>query len=262
VLHIPSRYGYDGLTGKSIFNECSRIFTNSSELDAYINNAFNNAVGNRVVIDITKEYPNATEEQIQQLRNKFLQNYTGIKNAGKPLVKSGKIEYGKIETDIKDNRASQLVENREFQEREVAKLFGVPLPLLKGTETANIESLYLIFIENAIRPLATSFEQAVNKLIPFGEPVYFEYSYNSLMKVSLQTRIDAYQKQLTNGMLTHNEVRQKENLPEVPGEAGDTLFIMANLMPLRDDVVDAYMSGAKLKEQELSDHTGIGDDKV
>jgi HK97 family phage portal protein len=269
ILHIPSRYGYDGLTGKSIFNECGQIFSNTSELDAYINNSFNNSVGNRLIIDITKEYPSASEEQIQQLRNKFVQNYAGIRNAGRPLIKSGKLEYDKIETDFKDNRANQLVENRKFQEKEVAKLFGVPLPLLNGTETANVESLYTIFIENAIRPMATSFEQAINKLIPFDErmSVYFEYSYNSLLKTSLQTRIDTYTKQVTNGILSPNEIRKKENLPEI--EAGDTLFVMANLMPLRKDVIDSYMAKSKMIENEnitspdtQGDHNNLGDDKI
>jgi HK97 family phage portal protein len=271
ILHIPSRYGYDGLIGKSIFSQCNKIFANTAEIDDYVNNSFNNSIGNRLVIDITKEYPNATEEQIQQLKNKFLQNYTGIKNAGKPLIKSGKIDYDKIETDFKDNKANQLIENRQFQEKEVAKLFGVPLPLLNGSETTNIESLYTIFIENAIRPLATSFEQAINRLVPIDErnSVYFEYSYNSLLKTSLQTRIDTYAKQLTNGILTPNEVRRKENLPEIKERAGDTLFMQANLMPIRDEVVDAYMASAKLKQEELNtespategEHSNIGDDK-
>jgi HK97 family phage portal protein len=267
ILHIPSRYGYNGLIGKSIFSECNKIFLNTAELDDYINNSFNNSIGNRLIIDITKEYPNATEEQIQQLRNKFLQNYTGIKNAGRPLVKSGKIEYGKIETDFKDNKANQLIENRQFQEKEVAKLFGVPLPLLNGTETANIESLYTIFIENSIRPLAVQFEQAINKLIPSGKPIYFEYSYNSLLKTSLQTRIDTYTKQITTGILSPNEVRHKENLPEI--EAGDTLFIPANLMPLRKDVIDSYMAKSKMIENQNIEspnttgaHEKIGDDKI
>jgi HK97 family phage portal protein len=259
ILHIPSRYGYDGLIGKSIFSMCNQIFQNTTEIDSYINNSFNNSIGNRLIIDITKEYPNITEEQIQQLRNKFLQNYTGIKNAGKPLIKSGKIDYDKIETDFKDNRANQLVENRQFQEQEIAKLFGIPLSLLKGAETNNIESLYTVFIENAIRPLATAFEQSINKLIPFDEKVniYFEYSYNSLMKTSLQTRIETYVKQITNGILSPNEIRRKENLPEIEEKAGKTLYIQANLMPVRDEVIDAYMAGAKIKEQLLNEEKNI-----
>jgi HK97 family phage portal protein len=272
ILHIPSRYGYDGLKGKSIFSECNRIFSNTAEIDDYVNSSFNNSIGNRLIIDITKEYPNATEEQLLQLRNKFLQNYTGIRNAGKPLIKSGKIDYSKIETDFKDNRANQLIENRNFQEQEIAKLFGIPLPLLKGTETTNIESLYTIFIENAIRPLATQFEQTINKLIPFDERmnIYFEYSYNSLLKTSLQTRIDTYAKQLTNGILSPNEVRRKENLPEINERAGDTFYIQANLMPLTDEIIDSYMANSKLKQQQLNtdspntqgNHSNLGDDKI
>jgi hypothetical protein len=88
------------------------------------------------------------------------------------------------------------------------------------------------------------------------------------MKTSLQTRIDTYAKQLTNGILSPNEVRRKENLSEI--EAGDTLFVQANLMPLRQDVIDSYMAGAKIKEQELNtdspdtngNHSNMGDDKI
>jgi HK97 family phage portal protein len=266
ILHIPSRYGYNGLIGKSIFSECHQIFSNTAELDNFINNSFNNSIGNRLVIDITKEFPDATEEQIQQLRNKFLQNYTGIKNAGKPLIKSGKIQYDKIDTEYKDNRANQLIENRQFQEKEVAKLFGVPLPLLNGSETTNIESLYIIFIENAIRPVAAQFEQSINKLISHSERsrIYFEYNYNSLLKTSIQTRVDTYAKQLTNGILSPNEIRRKENLPEV--EAGDNIFIQANLMPLTDDIIEAYMAKSKLLNLQSpntqGEHDNKGDDTI
>jgi len=270
ILHIPSRFGYDGLVGKSIFTVCGQIFANTTELDAFLSNSFNNNVGNRLIIDITKEFPTATEEQIQSLRNKFQQNYTGVKNAGKPLIKVGKIEYDKIETDYKDNRANQLIENRQFQEKEISKLFGVPLALLTGGEKEkDIESLYILFIENAIRPVATIFEQSINKLIPASERgrIGFEYSYNSLLKTSLTTRIDTYSKQFMNGILTTNEIRRKENLPET--EAGDTLFVPANLMPLREDVINAYMAGAKLKLEQMNtnspgaigEHSAQGDDK-
>ena len=269
ILHIPSRFGYDGLIGKSIFDECNQIFANSKELDLFTNNSFNNSVGNRLIIDITKEFPNATEEQIQALRNKFLNNYTGIQNAGKPLIKSGKIDYSKIETDYKDNKANQLIENREFQEREIAKIFGIPVLLMSGgqlTGTTNtIESLYILFIENALRPIATQFEQSINRLISPRErsKIYFEYSYNSLMKTTLDTRISAYTKQMMNGILSVNEIRRKENLPEI--EAGDNHFVPANLMPLTDEVISSYMANSRLKLEQLKDkennHEAIGDDK-
>lgn len=271
ILHIPSRFGYNGLIGKSIFSECSNVFRTSADLDTYTNNSFNNSVGNRLIIDITKEFPNATEEQINQLKNKFQQNYTGIKNAGKPLIKSGKIDYSKIDTEYKDNKSNQLLENREFQEKEIAKLFGIPLALLSGGDTNResfLESLYILFIENAIRPIATTIEQSINKLIPLNmrNNIYFEYNYNSLLKTSIQTRIDTYSKQIMNGILSPNEIRRKENLPEI--EAGDNHFLPANLMPLTNEVIEAYMAKSKLINSNLESpktngaHDSKGDDKI
>jgi HK97 family phage portal protein len=267
VTHIPSVFGYDGLVGKSIYKECSHVFTTSGEIDNYIRNNFNNSIGNRLVIDVSKAYPNITDEQINELKQKFIGSYASVKNAGVPLIKSKNIEYGTIETDFKDNRASQLIENRAFQEKEIAKLFGVPLPLLTGADTANIEPLFIIFIENAILPIAVQFEQAINKMIPLEDrhSVYFEYSYNSLLKTSLQTRIDTYTKQIQSGILTPNEARKKENLPEIDPEAGGLLFVQSSLLPLRKDVIDAYMANSKLKMEQLQNlenqHEKIGDDK-
>jgi hypothetical protein len=58
-------------------------------------------------------------------------------------------------------------------------------------------------------------------------------------------------------------VRRKENHHEV--EAGDTVFMPANLLPVRKDVIDSYMANSKKKMQEIEDlenkHEKIGDDK-
>jgi len=269
ILHIPSRHGYDGLKGRSVFSEYGHVFRLSAELDDYVNNSFNNGVGNRLVIDITRHLPDAGEDDIRRIKEMFIQNYAGIKNAGKPVIKSNKIEYSAIETKTPTNQANQLLENRQHQEREMAKLFGIPLSLLNGTETAHVESLYILYIEGAIRPIATQFEQSINGLLPRHQRgrLYYEFSYNSLMKTSLTTRINSYARQLTNAVLSPNEIRRKENLPEVEG--GDTLFLPSNLMPLRPDVIDAYMAGAKLKLAEMNtdspgtagSHSNMGDDK-
>jgi len=269
ILHIPSRHGYDGLKGRSVFTECGHIFRLSAELDDFVNSSFNNGVGNRLVIDITRHLPDAGEDDIRRIKEMFTRNYAGVRNAGKPLIKSNKIEYSNVETKAPTNQAQQLLENRQHQEREVAKLFGIPLSLLNGTETAHVESLYILYIEGAIRPIATQFEQSINGLLPRHQRgrLYYEFSYNSLMKTSLTTRINSYARQLTNAVLTPNEIRRKENLPEV--EAGDFLFLPSNLMPLTEDNVNAYMAGAKLKLEQMNtdspgtngNHSNLGDDK-
>lgn len=263
VLHIPSRYGYNGLKGKSIFNECRNIFSASKDLDDYTNNSFNNSIGKRVLIDISKAYPNATDEEIKQIKSAYMSNYSGVNNAGKPFIKTNNIELSTLDSEMNDNRSNQLIENREFQEKEISKLFGVPLPLLNGSFTSNLESNYTVFIENAIKPIALIFEESINRLIPINQrsKYYFEYSFNSLLKTSLESRISAYSKQIMNGMLTVNEVRRRENLS--PLEAGDTPFVQSNWMPLTKDIVNSYMASAKLKQQDVTEERhGMGDDKL
>jgi HK97 family phage portal protein len=269
VLHIPSRYGYDGLVGQSIFKVCAGVFAKSVEIDQYVNNIFQNGIGSRLVIDISKNNPNASQEFIDNLKEEYRRKYSGIENAGKPLIKSGKLEYSVLSSELKDNRAHQLVENRDFQEREVAKLFGLPVPLLKGDTQGRLEEVYMAYIEAGIRPIASVFEEAFSKLLPLEvrEEIKFEFDYNGHLKTSLTNRINAYQTQLQSGILTINEVRAMENRP--PVEAGDTPFVVSALMPLNKETVEAYMAKSKIAiaeakaaAEELDEHFPGGDDKV
>jgi HK97 family phage portal protein len=275
ILHIPSRFGYNGLVGDSVFDVCNEIFKNTSNLDLYVRNSFKNSVGKRLVIDASGAEPDITEAQIQILKEKFVSNYGGIENSGVPLIKKKGIDYNVVESGVGSNEAQQLTENRKFQENEIAKVLRVPIELLSSSSGGkDIESLYTLFLDNAVMPLSTAFEQAINKflLTPLErKSIYFEYSYNNLMKTSLQTRIDTYTKQIMNGILSVNEVRRKENLPISKEEAGDTLFIQANLMPLKDKQIDSLLATAQLKLQELESNSnefhsenpdGFGDDKA
>jgi HK97 family phage portal protein len=275
ILHVPSRFGYNGLIGQSVFTVCNAIFRGIADLDLYVRNSFKSNVGKRLMIDVSAN-PDMSNEQIQEYREKFIRDYGGVNNSGVPLIKTKRLGFDVVDSGLQDNHAQQLEENRRFNEKEIAKLLGVPLELLSGGDLKkDIESIYTLFLDNAIRPLASQFEGAVNKFLLNGyerQEVYFEFSYNSLLKTSLQARIDAYVKQLNNGLLSVNEIRKKENLPEI--EAGDYHFVPANYMPLREDTIEAYMAGAKLKGAELQglqksnsagfhgENPPIGDDKL
>lgn len=267
ILHIPSRWGYDGIKGMSIFDYARQVFNVTRAVDSYSNNAFDNSLGKRLIIDIAEAFPNATAEQVEAIRAKYVSAYTGSANAGRPIVKTNKIKFESIDSGLPDNRATQLIENRNFQEGEIAKLFGVPTSLLRGeNKYGDVESLYQILIDTAICPITNVFQQYFDKLLSPVERDSFEFgfNFNSLLKTSLASRIDAYSKQLNNPMLTVNEVRTMEGREPVDG--GDTLWRAANLIPVRQDVEDAMLASAKLKAQELisgaSPSTGIGSDKL
>ena len=257
IVYIPSRFDYSTLTGgTSIFKAAKGAFDTSNKLDKYTNSSFDKGInGQRLLIDISDELPGATEEQINELRNKYAADYAGPDNAGKPLFKKNKINYSYIGNPT-DNRGATLIENRQFQESEISNIFGYPI------KNENLENFYTYLLEDAVRPIATQIQEAINLLFERGDSAYFEFNYNSLLKVSLTQRIDAYTKQLGSGQLTINEIRAKENLP--PVEEGDTIFVPVNYMPWNKETKDAYMAKQKLTAQGIKDtdqHIPQGDDK-
>ncbi|MDR0412005.1 MAG: phage portal protein [Treponema sp.] len=269
IIHIPSRFNYDGLKGYSIFDTNRVVFENAAKLDKYVQNSFDQSIGKRLVIDVSGAMPDIDNEQIAEMKEKFIRGYAGVENSGVPVIQKKGISYTSVDAGSNDNRAMQLSETRDFQERETAKIFGVPLAMLNPTKGGDMETLYTLFLDNAVKPLAMSFEQAVNQylLTPFErEEIYFEYNYNSLLRVNAQTRIDTYIKQINGGIKTVNEIRKMENSPI--DEAGDVLFVPANLMPLTKENVEAYMAKSKqvlnnIEHPSESAHNQIvGDDKL
>lgn len=274
ILHIPSRFGYDGLVGHSIFSENRKAFTTANCLSDYTQNSFDNAIGKRLVADLGNAFPDATDEQKQAWMDAFMASYTGTNNVGKPLLKDYGIEYSVLDTGITDNRAAELSNNREFQQKLISQIFGVPLAYL-GNETAfDLENVSTMFITSALRPLCQAFEEAFNKLF-VGEDkykYYVEFNFNSALRTSIAAKTESYTKRITNGQMTPNEARRMENMPEMDG--GNTLFIGTNLMPLTQENIDAYMAQSKAtmnnsepkiptEDADLAKTVpGIGSDKI
>lgn len=251
VLHIPSRFGYDGKIGHSIFQVCQNSFQTSQSLDDYTNNSFSNHLGKRLVIDLSDTYPNATEQEQKQIRERYIQNYSGSSNAGKPVVKTGKVKFETLDTGASDNRASELSENRNFQLRIISQIFGVPLEYLSGEGSTDIEKLTTMFATQAVAPIVQQLEESLNKLFKTEErpKYYIKFNYNSLLRTSLASKIDSYTKQMNNGILTINEIRTKEDLP--PIENGNFNYRPANLLPIIDELEKSLGASAKLKQAEL-----------
>jgi HK97 family phage portal protein len=258
VLHIPSRYGYNGLVGKSIFEFYKQSFDLANSLDVYFRNSFNNGFGNgkRVILDVAEVFEGQkfTKEQIEEIKNKLLNEYTGYTNSEKPIIKTIKnAKYETLDTGSTTNREAQLNENINISQELICKLFNVPSSLLKGKNEYNgLESLYIIFLDFAVKPIVESIIDGFNSLLKYSEQeyLYIEADYNTLLRIDTASKIDAYTKQFSSGILTINEIRMKENLPSV-GSAGDVLHIPANLLPLNQETIDARIASQKLALSQI-----------
>jgi len=194
---------------------------------------------------------------------KIMADFVGSTNAGKMMILEAGMKYSPL--SMKPEEA-QLLTTRGFHVEEICRWFGVP-PVLVGHASAGqtmwgsgIEQIFLGWLTLGLRPYLVRTEQAVAKRL-FG-PVerrkfYVEFNVEGLQRADSAGRAALWSSLSQNGVMTRNEIREKENLPSMEG--GDELTVQSNLVPLgalgQSPPVDAAARQALLTW--LGDRPGI-----
>lgn len=130
---------------------------------------------------------------------------------------------------------SQLVEINRFLIEEIARIFSIPPTFLQdlthGT-FSNAEQQDLHFVKHTLKRWVEQFEQEINLKL-FGRnanSVYAEMNVDGLLRGDFKARMEGYAQGIQNAILTPNEARARENLPDQ--QNGDTLLIQGATVPL------------------------------
>jgi len=130
-----------------------------------------------------------------------------------------------------DHQKSQFNETRGFQVVDLARIWGVPPHLIFDLSRAtfgNIEQQSLEFVIYHLGPHFARIEQAATR--QFAEPGhFFEHLTDALVRGDLKSRMEAYWQQRQMGMVNANELRRRENLTDLPGEAGTEYWRPGNM---------------------------------
>lgn len=130
-----------------------------------------------------------------------------------------------------DHQKSQFIETREFQVLELARIWGVPPHLIFDLSRAtfgNIEQQSLEFVIYHLGPHFARVEQAVG--MRFAErDHFFEHLTDALVRGDLKSRMEAYWHQRQMGMVSANELRRRENMPDLDGAAGEERWRPGNM---------------------------------
>ena len=136
---------------------------------------------------------------------------------------------------------SQFLSTREFDVEEICRIFRVPphmVQSLKRSTFNNIEHQSIDFVVHTLDPWLLRIEQAIIKdlLLENEKDVYYpKFNVDGLLRGAVNERMRAYSVGVTNGFLSPNEVRRKENLPPIPAEdGGDYYFVNGSYTRLRD----------------------------
>lgn len=168
-------------------------------------------------VDGVLEAPNKlTQAEADRLRSQWDTAHAGKRGTA---VLEGGIEYKPV---MMTNTEAQLIEGRGYYATELARAFGIPAPLLglpmgEGSSLTyqNIEGVKSQYAQFAVQPVTDSIEAGFTTQVPSTQTVLFQFA--ALLRADIATRYSVYDKALGAGILTPNEVRALEGLPDLPG---------------------------------------------
>jgi HK97 family phage portal protein len=226
VLHTPY-LALDGIAGRgpiqlatqtvgmsiALADFAARYFSQGSHLDA---NAF--------------ELPPMKGEALTELRRQLKEQFSGPANQHQRLALPG-LKVHRLHYSMRDNQAT---ESRQFQLREVARIFAMPVGIIDPVESTygNLENQYRDYAQACLRPHVVAIEQEVSrKLFSEAEQSRYTIRFNldAVVRSSLADRMEADAKGVQAGILTANEARAHHDLPPIDG--GDTLMSPLNMAP-------------------------------
>lgn len=166
----------------------------------------------------------------------MVRRISGALNAGESPV----LENGMTGAPLGINPVdAQLLESRNFSVEEICRWFRVP-PFMVGHTTnstswgTGIEQQMIGFLTFTLRPWLTRIEQAINKdlLSPADQKKFYaEFSVEGLLRADSAGRAAFYKIMVDGGIFKRDEVRAKENMEPVGGNA-DVLTVNSATMPL------------------------------
>lgn len=259
ILHIPGLVTDDVGNGIATVDLAKVAVQLGTMFDDYSLSSFGNGLNTKLLIDVaemTKDVKN--EEEASELAHKVSdyvrRNYAGADNAGKPLVLWSGMKAQEL-THQSSNRDAELLESRKWQEAEICKIFGVPQFLINGgfdVKYGGLEQAMTVFMNFTLSPYLRHIEQRLGTMLTDYEQsaYYFEFDFNSLLRPDEKSRADFYTKLFMMGAISPSGICAKENI-DPPSESGDSRFVPANMMPLTQEIIDAYMASAKIKAAQL-----------
>jgi HK97 family phage portal protein len=169
-----------------------------------------------------------TEEQFGRLKTEIESEYAGAKNAGRPMLLEGGLEWKQISMSPKD---MEFLQNKQVTSTDIAEVYGVPPEMLGlGQKTFNnYKEARMSFFEDTILPLMDQIATELNAwLVPmFGENLVLKYDKDDIEALAPKREAKFISVQNAS-WLTVNEKREATGYE--PKEGWDVFVIGSDLI--------------------------------
>ena len=196
----------NGWAGHSIIHDSNKLFqivVNSQDFEKAISATGGAKKG------FFRAKSRMSEEAIKAMRDAYRQLYVNGSEAA--MVLNEGMDFQEVSASASE---SQLNENKETNNNDICKIFGILPAIINGGATKEDRRA---FYEGCIYPILTNFSRSLNDALlnPYkGEgDLFFAFDDSGLTKADIEERYQAYATGIKSGFLQLDEVRKKENMP-------------------------------------------------
>ena len=230
VWNIPG-LGFNGLIGFSPIEMARNALGLAMATEEYGSKFFANGAQPSGVL----EHPGVIKDA-EKLRTAWQAQFGGSGNSNKIAVLEEGLKYHPI--SIPPDQA-QFLESRKFQINEICRMYRIPPHMvgdLEKSSFSNIEQQSLEFVKYTLDPWLCRWEQSMQRCLlnrDDKQRYFWKFNVDGLLRGDYQSRMQGYAVGRQNGWLNANDIRELENMDEIPAaEGGDLYLVNGNMLPL------------------------------
>jgi HK97 family phage portal protein len=197
----------DGRSGKSIVDENSEVLSVAYHSLEYEKGLVKTGGNKKGFIKSPKKLAKAAMDALKQAWRNLYQN-----NTENVVILNEGLEFQEASNTSVE---MQLNENKKTNSDEICKLFNMPPAMINGGATEHDKTN---FVQYCLNPILKELECALNRdLLLESEKscFYFAADTSELTKGDIEKRFRAYELASRNGFMQIDEIRLKENLPQL-----------------------------------------------
>ncbi len=232
IFHLKGR-SMDGLVGLSRIEYARNSLGIAKAAETATADSYRNGMRSGGFVQSDKYLKKEQRTQLQESLDEFA---TGKTRSGGMMVLEGGLSFEAITMKPLD---VELLSSRQFAVEDICRWFSTP-PVLVGhsaqgvtTWGTGIEQLLTGWKALTLRPYVRRIEQAVklSLIAPSDRAKYYlSIDTEDLLGADSAARSALWATFSQNGIMTRNEVREREDLP--PMDGGDKLTVQSNLIPI------------------------------
>lgn len=230
ILHIKGPSFGRGIVGVSPIEEVRNMVGTQMAQSEYQARGYQD--GMLVKGALSTPMQNLSSEAADRIKQQWRSAYSGIGNSHEIAVLHSGVTFQPISLSPED---AQFIQTMQWGHTQVATVFNIPASRLNGdtgnsNRYANMAQDDEAFYKQACQPRIEFVEASLNRdpdLFGARSPWVPRFNTSSLLRMDMKARYDAYAVGRDKGWLSANDVRRKEDEPEI-GSVGDDYSPLGN----------------------------------